>query len=597
MTNSIKICYNKLVLENLKEGNYKLGASKTEKETQKKTQKDKFYTIEVSKETKNKKDKKANSSIDKKESAQKNNKQKTDNKKSNKQNKAKSENTKAVVVNDESKQLIVSEKFNDYESKKTSTISIVTIIIALVFVSLLLAYSVFTIFNTTNTTIANGVYIKGVNVSGLSKESAKHSLETFISEHSSDEIILKHNDYQSSVSLEQINANFDIDGAIDKAYQINKKSNMFANSLEALKLLVFPIDIEPNFTCDEEQLEKTLQDISPNLPDTIIESSYYIEGNTLIATKGRTGNIVNVPEMKNYVKEKINNLNFRDTPINIITIEKSPQPLDIDAIYNEIHKEPKDAQFVPDPIAFYPSEDGIDFAISLDEAKAMLDASEGKECEIPLKVLKPNVTTNMIGNEAFPDKLSSYSTRYVNNPNRTTNLRLAANKINGTVVMPGETFSYNKVVGERTIAAGYKDAAIYVDGETVDGLAGGICQVSTTLYEAALYSNLEIVERLNHQFVPSYIGAGLDATVVWGLTDFQFKNNRGYPIKILCSVENGNCYFEIRGLATPDDCQVKISATSSYTATSINSVTYKTLYKGGQQISSEVISRDTYKRH
>ena len=203
----------------------------------------------------------------------------------------------------------------------------------------------------------------------------------------------------------------------------------------------------------------------------------------------------------------------------------------------------------------------------------------------------------MIGNEAFPNILSEFSTRYVNNPNRTTNLRIAANKINGTVLMPGEVFSYNKTVGERTISAGYKDAAMYVNGETVDGLGGGICQVTSTLYEATLYANLEIVERANHQFVTSYLGPGLDATVVWGLTDFQFKNNRNYPIKIICSVENGSCYFQIRGLSTPEDCQVSISATSSYTATSINSVTYKTLKKNGQIISSEIISRDTYKRH
>ncbi len=576
MTNSVEICYNKLVLVRLKEGDFKLGAKNN---VEKKEATDKKSTV-------NKTTTKESST---KESAVKNPSTKDS---SAKESKAKNPSAK------DSTALVVSKQTNNYEdTKKTSTFSKVSIALLFIPVLLLLAFSVFTFYNTTSETIANGVFIKGVNVSGLSKESAKDSIETFIKEHSSDEIILKHNDYETSVSLEQISANFDIDSAINEAYSLNKKSNILVNSLQALRLLVAHTDIEPKFTCDEEQLTKTLEDISPNLPDTIIESSYYIEGNTLVATKGRKGNIVNVPEMKEYVKSQINNLNFRDKPINMITIEKTPKTLDMDAIYNEVHKEAKDAYFTPEPLAFYPSEDGIDFAISLDEAKQMVNAAEGEECEIPLKVLTPNVTTNMIGNEAFPDQLSEFSTRYVNNPNRTTNLRLAANKINGTVVMPGETFSYNKVVGERTIAAGYKDAAIYVDGETVDGLAGGICQVSTTLYEAALYANLEIVERLNHQFVPSYIGAGLDATVVWGLTDFQFKNNRNYPIKILCSVENGVCYFQIRGLATADDYQVKISATSSSTATSINAVTYKTLFKNGQQVSSEVISRDTYKRH
>ncbi len=102
---------------------------------------------------------------------------------------------------------------------------------------------------------------------------------------------------------------------------------------------------------------------------------------------------------------------------------------------------------------------GLIFAISIDEAKAMLQEDK-EEYAIPLKVLYPSVTTNMLGSEAFPNLLSQYfSTSYsTRDQKRTTNLRLAANKINGTVLMPGETFSYNKVVGERTIAAGYQEA-------------------------------------------------------------------------------------------------------------------------------------------
>ena len=511
--------------------------------------------------------------------------------------KEKKNDNQLAVVEKDNKELTTTEQYNNYENnQEIGPTSKASIIFLLLSVALLLAFSIFTIYNTTSTTIASGVFIKGVDVSGLSKESAKDSINTFISEHSSDEIILKHNDYQSSISLDQISASFDVDTAVEQAYNINRNSNIFENSFQAIKLLIMPIDIDPTFTCDEAQLTKNLEEISPNLPDTIVESGYYIEDNKLIANKGKTGNIVNVNEMKEFVKDQIYNLNFRDKALNIITIEKTPEPLDLDKIYTEIHKEPKDAYFTQEPLAFYPSEDGIDFAVSLDEAKNLLNSAD-VECEIPLKILYPNVTTNMIGNEAFPNILSEFSTRYVNNPNRTTNLRIAANKINGTVLMPGEVFSYNKTVGERTISAGYKDAAMYVNGETVDGLGGGICQVTSTLYEATLYANLEIVERANHQFVTSYLGPGLDATVVWGLTDFQFKNNRNYPIKIICSVENGSCYFQIRGLSTPEDCQVSISATSSYTATSINSVTYKTLKKNGQIISSEIISRDTYKRH
>ena len=164
--------------------------------------------------------------------------------------------------------------------------------------------------------------------------------------------------------------------------------------------------------------------------------------------------------------------------------------------------------------------------------------------------------------------------------------------------MPGEVFSYNQVVGERTIAAGYKEAPIYVSGEVVDGLGGGICQVTTTLYNAVVLANLEIVERSNHQFVPSYAKASRDATVVYGSIDFKFKNNRNYPIKILCSVSNGVVNFAIYGLKTADDYEVEItSRITSQTSNYTNSEAYKILKKNGQVVSQTLLSRDTYKRH
>ena len=282
----------------------------------------------------------------------------------------------------------------------------------------------------------------------------------------------------------------------------------------------------------------------------------------------------------------------------MITELCSPKSIDLDAVYNEIHKEPINAYYTQNPFNVYPSEEGLDFNISLDEAKNILQESTD-ECVIPLKTLYPEVTTNMIGTEAFPDLLSDFSTRYAaSNRNRTTNLIIASNKINGTVLMPGEIFSYNKIVGERTIAAGYKEAPIYVEGKVQDGLGGGICQIATTLYNAALFANLEIVERSNHQFVPSYANASRDATVVYGAIDFKFKNNREYPIKIVCSVTNGIANFKIFGLKTENDYNVQItSRVTGSTANAIYSEAYKTLSQNGNIISTERISRDTYKRH
>lgn len=335
------------------------------------------------------------------------------------------------------------------------------------------------------------------------------------------------------------------------------------------------------------------------MPDGVIQSSYYIEDTTLVITAGKTGNVVDIEATIEAIKDSISSFSCVDNPVEIVVKMQDPDPIDVEKIHDEIYKEPVDAYYTQDPFAVYPHENGMDFNISIEDAKAVVSSSEQDEYTIPIKILYPNVTTNMIGTEAFPDLLSSFSTKYAaSNQNRTTNLRLAANKINGTVVMPGETFSYNKVVGARTIAAGYKEAPIYVQGEVVDGLGGGICQITSTLYNAVVYANLEVTQRTNHQFVPSYVTASRDATVVYGSIDFQFKNNRNYPIKLVCSVSGGIANFQIFGLKQYDDYEVEISSyETGRTSTAIYSEAYKILKKDGKVVDTQLLSKDTYKRH
>ena len=229
------------------------------------------------------------------------------------------------------------------------------------------------------------------------------------------------------------------------------------------------------------------------------------------------------------------------------------------------------------------------------------------------------MTIDQIGSEAFPDRLAVFTTRYdASATDRTTNLRIACQKINGTVLMPGETFSYNKTLGERTIAAGYKEAKIYSNGQVVDGLGGGICQISSTLYNAVLMSNLEIVERRNHQFVTSYLPAGRDATVVYGLTDFKFKNSRKYPVKINAGVQNGIATVSIYGIKEEQEYTVSfetrtiatLPVTTKYIddaslaegqevvtqkgATGLQTETYIIKSLNGSVVSKSLLSKDTY---
>ena len=490
------------------------------------------------------------------------------------------------------------ENTENVKTNKSDVLIIFGILCSIFILLLVTVYCTFSLINVKSSTIVKGVYIKNIDVSRLTKEEAKRKITNYISSVIPEEIKLTHNDFETSLSSSQLSINFNTDEAVDMAYNVGKTGNIFQRNLTILKSLFTKTNIDPGFSIDMDQLKKDLENISTKLPDKVIESSCYIDGNKLVITKGKTGKVIKVDESAKYIKQAINNLQLENNSLELITEDSTPNEIDLDAVYNEIHKEPVNAYYSQNPYVVHPSENGMDFGITLDEAKNMLK-EEQDEYVVPLKVLYPSVTTNMIGTEAFPDLLSEFSTKYAaSNKNRTTNLILAAKKINGTVLMPGETFSYNKVVGARTIQAGYKEAPIYVSGRVEDGIGGGICQITTTLYNAVVYANLDIVERSNHQFVPSYAGPSRDATVVYGAIDFKFKNNRDYPIKITCSVSGGIANFKILGLKSDNDYEVQISSrTTGKTSTAIYSEAYKILKKNGNVVSTTLLSKDTYKRH
>ena len=145
--------------------------------------------------------------------------------------------------------------------------------------------------------------------------------------------------------------------------------------------------------------------------------------------------------------------------------------------------------------------------------------------------------------------VSSFTTQLTNDKNRNTNIRLAAQAVNGTAIMPGETFSFNQATGQRTVEKGYQPAAAIAGGTTVDEVGGGVCQVSSTLFNAAAMANLAIVQRSPHAWPSNYVDAGRDATVNWPDLDFKFRNDKTTPVFIVAFCESNACTVEIYGAA------------------------------------------------
>ena len=328
-------------------------------------------------------------------------------------------------------------QFMPVEKKSTDVLSIFTLLVILFITILLVLFSIFTVYNVFNTNIISGVSIKGIDVSGLSPSDAKYQIDNYIKNTLPEEIKVKHGDFEATISLSQMDIAFDTKSASHSAFQIGRQGNLFENNLHVLSTMFGNINIEPKVTLNKELLTKNLEDISTQLPDAVIQSSYYIEGNELMITAGKEGKVVDVDATIEAIKNSISTFSCKDTPIEIIVKTEQPDEINIEQIHNEIYKEPVDAYYTKEPFSVYPSENGMDFAISLEEAKATITSEQKEEYSIPLKIIYPNVTTNMIGTEAFPDLLSTFSTNYAaSNKNRTTNLILAANKINGKASVP-----------------------------------------------------------------------------------------------------------------------------------------------------------------
>ena len=492
------------------------------------------------------------------------------------------------------------------------------IVISLVIIFILIFSVIFALVNINNEKILKNVSILDIDVGGMSKDEANKAITEVINAKMSEELILKKDDYETTLNANQIDAVFDIGAAIDEAYNIGKNGNIITNNYSILWTMLFGNDVDCTLNYSEEALNKKIDDISTKLPGAVVQNSYYVEDDELIIVKGTEGLQIKKDELKNELLNEMKQINKTYNIITIPTEQVTPGEINIEEIKNEIYKEPQDAYISKNPTTVHTHVNGVDFAVSIDEAKEIL-AEDKKEYTIPLKITEPEKTLDDLGEEAFPDELGSYTTRYdPSNRNRSNNLAISAEKINGTIVMPGEIFSYNQTVGERTIAEGYKEAGAYAGGRVVQDVGGGICQTSSTLYNAALYANLEIVDRSNHQFLTSYVSASRDATVAWGSIDFQFKNTRTYPIKIEASAKNGVCTMTIYGIKEEVEYEVLIqSEVNSYIPYSTKyendatlaegeevveqsgyngctSEAYKILKLNGQIVSKTLLSKDTY---
>lgn len=428
--------------------------------------------------------------------------------------------------------------------------------------------------------ILNNVLIAGVNVGGMTKNEAISAVnQTVVQSYAKEYMVVDLDGTTLRLAPGDVNVKLDVKAAVNAAYDYGRtgtkaeQEKAYQASLTGNHIIA----LLPYLELNETYVRDVLETYAEEAGSALTQASYTLEGEqpelatdrfdedapcqTLVITMGTPGISFDLDTVYNQILDAYSLHEFLVTVEDISPVSE-PDPVDLDAIYAEICIDPVDATVDMQNYKTIPGSYGYRF--DKEAAQTLVNKADyGEEVRVPMEYVEPDILDEDV---FFRDVLGECQTPHTNNENRNTNLRLACQALNGLVLDPGETFSFNDTLGQRTSAKGYKSAPAYSGNDLVDSIGGGICQVSSTLYYCTLLSDLQTVSRINHGFPVSYIDYGMDATVSWGSPDFKFKNSSNFPIRIEAEVSDG--YVKIKILGTDQrDYYVKMEyqITNTYT--------------------------------
>ena len=475
--------------------------------------------------------------------------------------------------------------------------------------------------------VYKGVNINNIYVGGLSKSELTSLLEkNYTNKVKTTSLLLKTPKYSETVNYSGIDVRYDVQKVVDQAFKIGRTGSIIDKLYDIFQAGQDQVYLVLPFSYDSGKLNVILDSLKAHTLLNVKDFDLYIQDKDqkVSIQSGHHGESIDMDKILSQIEATIKSCKGGTIKISIIVT--APGKINVEDIYNQIKKVPSDAKvdIVNNKLIFTPEVFGRDIDKTvLASISTELENSENVEKVLPVTFIPPKKTLLEIQAQLFKDELYTkttlFKTRNANELNRSVNIRLDTAKINGTILAPGQIFSYNTVVGKKTYEQGYKDAFTYVAGKQVPGMGGGICQVSSTLYNAVLYSDLQVLQRRNHMFEVFYVPFGQDATVYYGSTDFQFKNSTNWPLEINCSVTTDNkVIFSLLGTNENPGKSVQISSKplgpvvpfpiryiddplvkkdqivqSGHDGGTFE--TYKTVLQDGKVISSKRISVSTYK--
>lgn len=404
------------------------------------------------------------------------------------------------------------------------------------------------------------VYVAKTDVGGMNRQTAIDAVdEEIASTYTSSTLTVELPDRKLSFPPDKTNVALDAEEAIDEAMAYGRSGNPFSAVINYLFPKEHYVALQNNMDLNTQYIRTTLEQAAAEseLSPSPSSASYDEATERLTIEVGYPERKLDVDGLYDVIYEAFSNNDF--TTIQWQYDEVPTQHVDLQPYFDDYCTPVTDAYFDEESRTIIDAVTGYGFDME-DVQKQMEEAEPGSTLVIRMGELEPEATTQVIEEELFGVELFAHSTEYVINANRTKNLTLACEAIDGTILNPGDEFSFNNIVGERTSAKGYLPATVYNGGLSVEELGGGVCQVASTIYYCTLHLDLEQVHREPHAYVVTYVPKGMDATIYWGKIDYKFKNTLDFPIRILANTDNGCVNITFQG-AEELDYSVKMEET------------------------------------
>lgn len=463
----------------------------------------------------------------------------------------------------------------------------------------------------------SGISVDRTNIGKMSKNEALAELKLQYPIDDEKKLTFSGDGVTSSLTLAELSPEISFDSAVEEAYQIGRKGSVFARLRQIHTVRKNGHTIPLTVSINQERLKDALAPIAKQMDEPEQDNQFSITENELIVTRGHSGRRILPEQVALLVGKRILSNDF--SPLELTTDTVYPQEITAEYLESEVCGDPIDASYRVENqhLEIIPEKIGV--TMNQKEAETIIRESTGDTIRIPVVTTQPSLSASQLRASLFCDRLGTYSSRYnAGDTNRSYNIALACKNINEVVLAPGDVFSYNDTVGPRTAARGFRTAHVYVGNKVEDGIGGGICQVSSTLYNTAVLSDLKIVSRTNHSLPVSYVPMGRDATVSYGSIDFKFENNTSAPIKIVATASGGQTTISVYGSEQHPGRSISIETerTATYPAKLIQNETpdlpegevkveqkgsdgssynsYKIIRENGTVISRELLAKSTY---